>query len=85
MHELGWTSREWLSTLPEENEILIRCVARYHAFMDLLSTSFSLFAVPTLDIVSIPISILLTFRFEFEELTARSPSINRTSLGTLIS
>ncbi|GAA5957022.1 hypothetical protein JCM3765_005383 [Sporobolomyces pararoseus] len=50
MRDLGWTSREWLSTLPEENEILIRCVARYHAFMDLLSSSFSLFAVPTLDI-----------------------------------
>jgi len=52
MHELGWTSREWLSTPPEENEILIRCVARYHAFMDLLSASVSLLAVPTLDIVS---------------------------------
>ncbi|GAA5898176.1 uncharacterized protein JCM6883_000947 [Sporobolomyces salmoneus] len=50
MHGLGWTFREWLSTPPHENEILMRCVARYHAFMDLLSSSVSLFAVPTLDI-----------------------------------
>lgn len=52
MHELGWSSREWLSGAPETNDILQRCVARYHAFMDLLSSSISLFAVPTLDIVS---------------------------------
>ncbi|GAA5828832.1 hypothetical protein JCM3766R1_003834 [Sporobolomyces carnicolor] len=50
MHELGWSSREWLSGAPETNDILQRCVARYHAFMDLLSSSISLFAVPTLDI-----------------------------------
>ena len=50
MSELGWASPEWLSTPPEQNEILLHCIARYHAFMDLLSSSFSLFAVPTLDI-----------------------------------
>ncbi|GAA6017826.1 hypothetical protein JCM11491_004636 [Sporobolomyces phaffii] len=50
MHQLGWISPGWLETPPDENEILIRCVARYHAYMDLLSSSLFILAVPTLDI-----------------------------------
>lgn len=48
MHDLGWTRPGRF----DGDEILLqRCVARYHAFLDLISSSPSTFCVPTLDIV----------------------------------
>ncbi|GAA6022793.1 hypothetical protein JCM10207_000420 [Rhodosporidiobolus poonsookiae] len=47
MHDLGWLEP---GRFDEDDTILQRCVARYHAFLDLLSSTPSMFCVPTLDI-----------------------------------
>ncbi|GAA6024172.1 hypothetical protein JCM10207_005592 [Rhodosporidiobolus poonsookiae] len=47
MHGLGWLEP---GRFDEDDTILKRCVARYHAFLDLLSSTPSMFCVPTLDI-----------------------------------
>ncbi|SGY62709.1 BQ5605_C007g04725 [Microbotryum silenes-dioicae] len=47
MHDLGWTQ----AAFPSSHEVVLqRCVARYHAFLDLMASSPSSFFVPTLDI-----------------------------------
>lgn len=48
MHDLGWLD---LDRFSDDDTILSRCVARYHAFLDLISSAPSSFFVPTLDIV----------------------------------
>ncbi|EMS19043.1 protein of unknown function DUF1399 [Rhodotorula toruloides NP11] len=47
MHDLGWLD---LDRFSDDDTILSRCVARYHAFLDLISSAPSSFFVPTLDI-----------------------------------
>ncbi|GAA5975141.1 hypothetical protein JCM11641_004364 [Rhodosporidiobolus odoratus] len=47
VHNLGWLDP---SRFESDDTLLNRSVARYHAFMDLLSSSSSMFCVPTLDI-----------------------------------
>ncbi|GAA5823935.1 hypothetical protein JCM11251_003351 [Rhodosporidiobolus azoricus] len=47
MHSLGWLEP---GRFDEDDTLLKRCVARYHAFCDLLSSTPSMFCVPTLDI-----------------------------------
>uniref|UniRef100_A0A0K3CG13 Uncharacterized protein n=1 Tax=Rhodotorula toruloides TaxID=5286 RepID=A0A0K3CG13_RHOTO len=47
MHGLGWLD---LHRFSDDDMILSRCVARYHAFLDLISSAPSSFFVPTLDI-----------------------------------
>ncbi|GAA5894085.1 hypothetical protein JCM6882_007980 [Rhodosporidiobolus microsporus] len=47
MHSLGWLDPGRFST---DDTLLKRCIARYHAFLDLLSSTPSMFCVPTLDI-----------------------------------
>ncbi|KAI0766049.1 hypothetical protein BC629DRAFT_1539811 [Irpex lacteus] len=49
MHQLGWTVQDRFST-EEDSIVLEHSIARYHAFLDLLSTSSSTLFVPTLDI-----------------------------------
>lgn len=49
MHALGWTRP---GRFDEDEVLLQRSVARYHAFLDLISRTPSTFFVPTLDIVS---------------------------------
>ncbi|KAK0439253.1 uncharacterized protein EV420DRAFT_1279692 [Desarmillaria tabescens] len=49
MHKLGWTDPEFFSS--SEDEVALKhCMARYHAFLDLMSSSPAGFFVPTLDI-----------------------------------
>ncbi|GBE89584.1 hypothetical protein SCP_1602470 [Sparassis crispa] len=49
MHEFGWTRPGYFDD--EEDElVLVHATARYHAFLDLMSSSPSSFFVPTLDI-----------------------------------
>ncbi|GAA5842086.1 hypothetical protein JCM9279_002783 [Rhodotorula babjevae] len=47
MCELGWTRPERFA---DDDLLLKRCIARYHAFIDLMASSPSSFCVPTLDI-----------------------------------
>ncbi|GAA5910114.1 hypothetical protein JCM8208_000960 [Rhodotorula glutinis] len=47
MCELGWTRPE---RFDDDDILLKRCIARYHAFIDLMASSPSSFCVPTLDI-----------------------------------
>ncbi|GAA6053304.1 hypothetical protein JCM3770_006675 [Rhodotorula araucariae] len=47
MHGLGWTDPARFGL---DDTLLKRCMARYHAFMDLMASSPSSFFVPTLDI-----------------------------------
>ncbi|CAG7851190.1 SubName: Full=Uncharacterized protein {ECO:0000313/EMBL:CCA67541.1} [Serendipita indica DSM 11827] len=49
MDELGWT-RPGRFDLVSESAPLVRCIARYHAFLDLMTVHNSTFCVPTLDI-----------------------------------
>lgn len=48
MHDLGWTRP---GRFDEDDVLLQRSVARYHAFLDLIASSAGTFCVPTLDIV----------------------------------
>ncbi|SJL02690.1 uncharacterized protein ARMOST_06024 [Armillaria ostoyae] len=49
MHKLGWTEPDFFSS--SEDEVALKhCMARYHAFLDLMSSSPAGFFVPTLDI-----------------------------------
>ncbi|KAK0447632.1 hypothetical protein EV421DRAFT_1706368 [Armillaria borealis] len=49
MHKLGWTEPDFFSS--SEDEVALKhCTARYHAFLDLMSSSPAGFFVPTLDI-----------------------------------
>lgn len=48
MYTLGWTAPH---RFDEDNSLLKRSVARYHAFMDLMASVPGTFLVPTLDIV----------------------------------
>ncbi|KAG7447834.1 uncharacterized protein BT62DRAFT_948034, partial [Guyanagaster necrorhizus] len=49
MDKLGWTDPDFFSS--SEDEVALRhCIARYHAFLDLMSSSPAGFFVPTLDI-----------------------------------
>ncbi|KAK0491665.1 hypothetical protein IW261DRAFT_1438902 [Armillaria novae-zelandiae] len=49
MHNLGWTELDFFSS--SEDEVALKhCTARYHAFLDLMSSSPAGFFVPTLDI-----------------------------------
>lgn len=57
MCELGWTRPERFA---DDDILLKRCIARYHAFIDLMASSPSSFCVPTLDIVR-PLSLVLFF------------------------
>ncbi|GAA6028929.1 hypothetical protein JCM8097_001510 [Rhodosporidiobolus ruineniae] len=47
MHSLGWLDP---IRFTEDDSLLERCIAHYHAFLDLLSSTRSMFCVPTLDI-----------------------------------
>ncbi|KPV73509.1 uncharacterized protein RHOBADRAFT_54728 [Rhodotorula graminis WP1] len=47
MCDLGWTRPERFAA---DDILLKRCIARYHAFIDLMASSPSSFCVPTLDI-----------------------------------
>ncbi|KZT60550.1 hypothetical protein CALCODRAFT_480634 [Calocera cornea HHB12733] len=47
MHDLGWSAP---ARFAGDNSALLRAVARFHAWLDLLSASPSAFYVPTLDI-----------------------------------
>jgi len=49
MDSLGWTKPDFFSS-KEDQVVLHHCVARYHAFLDLMSSSPTAFFVPTLDI-----------------------------------
>ncbi|KAI0683785.1 hypothetical protein BC835DRAFT_1422968 [Cytidiella melzeri] len=49
MHEVGWTTQDRFSN-EEDVIILAHAIGRYHAFLDLLSTSPTSLFVPTLDI-----------------------------------
>ncbi|KAK0207148.1 hypothetical protein DFS33DRAFT_1423132 [Desarmillaria ectypa] len=49
MHKLGWTEPDFFSS-SEDEVALEHCTARYHAFLDLMSSSPAGFFVPTLDI-----------------------------------
>ncbi|KII94204.1 hypothetical protein PLICRDRAFT_419726 [Plicaturopsis crispa FD-325 SS-3] len=49
MHDLGWTEPGFFNSR-EDSVALEHCVARYHAFLDLMSASPGSFFVPTLDI-----------------------------------
>ncbi|KAG7447815.1 uncharacterized protein BT62DRAFT_823263, partial [Guyanagaster necrorhizus] len=49
MHKLGWTNPDFFSS-SEDEAALKHCIARYHAFLDLMSSSPAGFFVPTLDI-----------------------------------
>ncbi|KAF9790368.1 hypothetical protein BJ322DRAFT_1168850 [Thelephora terrestris] len=49
MHNLGWSQPGFFDSTQDEIA-LIHCIARYHAFLDLISSSPYLFFVPTLDI-----------------------------------
>ncbi|KAJ6565016.1 hypothetical protein DFH09DRAFT_919796 [Mycena vulgaris] len=49
MHELQWTRPGFFDTLEDETA-LRHAIARYHAFLDLMSSSPASFFVPTLDI-----------------------------------
>ncbi|KAG7447867.1 uncharacterized protein BT62DRAFT_870840, partial [Guyanagaster necrorhizus] len=49
MHKLGWTDLDFFS-FSEDEVPLKHCIARYHAFLDLISSSPGGFFVPTLDI-----------------------------------
>ncbi|KAK0189741.1 hypothetical protein F5146DRAFT_1052324 [Armillaria mellea] len=49
MHKLGWTEQDFFSS-SEDEVVLKHCTARYHAFLDLMSSSPTGFFVPTLDI-----------------------------------
>ncbi|SJL08357.1 uncharacterized protein ARMOST_11720 [Armillaria ostoyae] len=49
MHKLGWTEEDFFSS-SEDEVVLKHCTARYHAFLDLMSSSPDGFFVPTLDI-----------------------------------
>ncbi|KAK0499368.1 hypothetical protein EDD18DRAFT_1460302 [Armillaria luteobubalina] len=49
MHKLGWTAPDFFSST-EDEVALKHCTARYHAFIDLMSSSPDGFFVPTLDI-----------------------------------
>jgi len=42
---LGWTDTDRFAT---DKTILLRAIARYHAFLDLMSSSPAVFFVPTL-------------------------------------
>ncbi|SJL02729.1 uncharacterized protein ARMOST_06065 [Armillaria ostoyae] len=49
MRKLGWTESDFFSS--SEDEVALKhCTARYHAFLDLMSSSPTGFFVPTLDI-----------------------------------
>ncbi|KAK0499370.1 hypothetical protein EDD18DRAFT_1460304 [Armillaria luteobubalina] len=49
MCKLGWTEPDFFSS--SEDEVALKhCTARYHAFLDLISSSPACFFVPTLDI-----------------------------------
>ncbi|KAK0243464.1 hypothetical protein EDD85DRAFT_762579 [Armillaria nabsnona] len=49
MHKLGWTEPNFFSS--SEDEVALKhCTARYHAFLNLMSSSPASFFVPTLDI-----------------------------------
>ncbi|GAA5858865.1 hypothetical protein JCM8547_007132 [Rhodosporidiobolus lusitaniae] len=47
VHDLGWLHPDCFK---EDDSLLKRSVARYHGFIDLLSSTASMFCVPTLDI-----------------------------------
>ncbi|BGP42345.1 hypothetical protein JCM10450v2_006438 [Rhodotorula kratochvilovae] len=47
MHDLGWTDP---GRFAADDTLIKRCIARYHAFMDLMASSPTSFFVPTLDI-----------------------------------
>ncbi|KAI0091543.1 hypothetical protein BDY19DRAFT_1030884 [Irpex rosettiformis] len=49
IHQLGWTVQDRFHD-EEESVVLEHAIARYHAFLDLLSTSTTALFVPTLDI-----------------------------------
>ncbi|KDQ63947.1 hypothetical protein JAAARDRAFT_187342 [Jaapia argillacea MUCL 33604] len=49
MQELGWTEPSYFDSAGDE-VALQHCIARYHAFLDLMASSPSEFFVPTLDI-----------------------------------
>ncbi|KAK0230085.1 hypothetical protein IW262DRAFT_1261796 [Armillaria fumosa] len=49
MRKLGWTEPDFFSS-SEDEMALKHCAARYHAFLDLISSSPACFFVPTLDI-----------------------------------
>ncbi|BGP18703.1 hypothetical protein JCM10213v2_006769 [Rhodosporidiobolus nylandii] len=72
MHSLGWLAP---SRFAEDETILKRCVARYHAFMDLLSSTPSMFCVPTLDI---------DLAWHTHQLTSRYRSDTLSYIGRLV-
>jgi hypothetical protein len=47
MVDLGWT-RPGRFDLSKDSAALVRCIARYHAFLDLMNANPALFLVPTL-------------------------------------
>jgi hypothetical protein len=47
MVDLGWT-RPGRFDLSKDSAPLVRCIARYHAFLDLMSQNPNMFLVPTL-------------------------------------
>ncbi|KAI0248716.1 hypothetical protein BJV78DRAFT_1276476 [Lactifluus subvellereus] len=49
MHDLGWTSRSYFEKR-EDAAALHHAVVRYHAFLDLMSSTQHMLVVPTLDI-----------------------------------
>ncbi|EIN11322.1 hypothetical protein PUNSTDRAFT_50377 [Punctularia strigosozonata HHB-11173 SS5] len=49
MHALGWTNPDYFRSADDE-VVLKHCIARYHAFLDLMAHSPAGFFVPTLDI-----------------------------------
>ncbi|KZP11436.1 hypothetical protein FIBSPDRAFT_800291 [Athelia psychrophila] len=49
MHDMRWTEPGYFDG-PEDEVVLQHCVARYHAFLDLMASSTGAFFVPTLDI-----------------------------------
>ncbi|KAJ3557415.1 hypothetical protein NM688_g1475 [Phlebia brevispora] len=49
MHNFGWTETGYFDS-KEDEAVLVHSIARYHAFLDLMSSTPTSFFVPTLDI-----------------------------------
>lgn len=82
MKTLGWLNTD---RFKGDDTLLRRSIARYHAFLDLIFSSSSMFCVPTLDIVRSRSLLFFSQRRQLFLLTLAGPCLAHTSTQEALS